>query len=123
MEKIFSLNRVFVFFCAALVVIWLSLQFVSNSLLSAIAERDGRSVFAWRWPDLKLISKVDSLHAEVLSKSPTDAVVKVTGKQILEKTGSDRKTLREIGKPSDVSATLTYYHNDKAWILGRVELP
>jgi hypothetical protein len=123
MDKIFSLNRVFVFFCAALVAIWLALQFVSNSLLSALAERDGRSVFDWHWPDLKLISKVNSLHAEVLSKSPTEAVVKVTGKQILEKTAADRKTLREVGKPTDVSATLTYYHNDRAWILGRVDLP
>jgi hypothetical protein len=123
MEKFFTPNRIFVFFCAALIAIWASLQFVSNQLLSALAERDGKSIFGWSWPNLKLNEQVDSIHTEVLSRSSTDAVVKVSGVQTLHKALDDGTLVKEVGKPTDCSATLRYYHNNKSWILGGVELP
>jgi hypothetical protein len=123
MDKIFTPNRVFVYFCAALVAIWACLQLVSNQLLAALAERDGKSILGWSWPDLNLTEQVDSLHTEVVSRSATDAVVKVSGQQILRKTLDDGKTFQEVGKPTECSATLRYYHNNKYWVLGGVELP
>jgi hypothetical protein len=123
MDKIFTPNRVFVYFCAALVAVWAGLQIVSNQLLSALAERDGKSILGWSWPDLSVSEQVDSVHTEVVSRSGTDAVVKVSGQQTLRKSLDDGKTYKEVGKPTECSATLRYYHNNKSWILGGVELP
>jgi len=123
MDKIFTPNRVFVYFCAALVAVWAGLQIVSNQLLSALAERDGKLILGWSWPDLNVSEQVDSVHTEVVSRSGTDAVVKVSGQQTLRKSLDDGKTYKEVGKPTECSATLRYYHNNKSWILGGVELP
>jgi hypothetical protein len=123
MDKIFTPNRVFVYFCAALIAVWAGLQFVSNQLLSALAERDGKSILSWSWPDRNLSEQVDSLHSQVVSRSATDAVVKVSGQQTLRKSLDDGKTYTEVGKPTECSATLRYYHNNKSWVLGGVELP
>jgi len=123
MDKIFTPNRIFVLFCAALVAIWACLQFVSNQLLSAMAERDGKAIMGWTWPQLKLAERVNSVHAQVISRSGTDAVVKVSAQQTLEKLLDDGISYQDVGKPTDCSATLRYYHNNKSWILGGVELP
>src|ERR1700733_11438138 len=83
MEKIFTPIRIFVYFCAALIVIWACLQIVSNQLLSAIAEQDGKAILDWSWPGANLSANVDSIHAEVTSRTATDAIVKVSGKQTI----------------------------------------
>src|SRR5271170_49721 len=121
MEKFFTPNRIFVFFCAALVAIWASLQIVSNQLLSALAERDGKSILGWSWPNLELTEQIGPIHTEVLSRTATEAVVKVSGEQTLRKALDGGKSFEEVGKPTECSATLRYYHNNKYWILGGVE--
>jgi hypothetical protein len=123
MEKIFTPNRIFVLFCAALVAIWASLQVVSNQLLSTLAERDAKSIMDWSWPDLKLSANVDSIRAEVTSRSATEARVKVSARQILRIALDDGTSYKEVGKPTECSATLRYYRNNQHWILGGVELP
>jgi hypothetical protein len=123
MEKTFSSNRLFVYFCAALIIIWVGLQLVSNSLMSALAERDGVALYQWQWPQFRLHSTIDSLKTEVVSRSPTEAVVKIVGRQRLCREATNGKSWREVGKPTDVSAVLTYYQSNKKWILGRVDLP
>jgi hypothetical protein len=142
MEKLFTPNKVFVFFCGMLIAVWLGLQYVSNSLLMEIAKKDGESVFDWYWPTYKLNSQVDHLEAHIVNRSATDAVVSVEGKQQLAfkdkpadpSNPSSLKTEGKQGKPesinvpkevsktTDCKATLTYYHTDKYWVLGKVEL-
>lgn len=128
MEKIFSW-KVLVGFCAVFLVSWIMLQIVSNWRLEAEAQILGEGVFSWAWPGENWESKAQITEVSIVRKSDYDAIIKVSGKQVL--------TVREPGESLDnspgrsetvdCSAVLTLYkQSDKEsgdkWVLGRVEL-
>ena len=104
-----------------LIAIWLCLQYVSNALLAEMAKTDGQRILNWQWPTVSLRGKANNINTKVLSKTATEAVVEVDGKQSTEKLIADG-ALQEVAKPTDCKLILTYYHTDKYWVLGRVEL-
>lgn len=111
MEKIFSINKWFVFFCGFFVLVWLALQTVTNQRIVEIAKMQATLVFSWQWPDMGWGEEADITEAKVLKLTKTDAKVRIVGRQ------------KEIGGTGvdDLTATLTFYREGKNWILGRVE--
>ena len=109
MERIFSFNKWFVFFCGFFVLVWLALQVVTNERVVEIAKENAQQVFSWQWPDMGWGEEANIAEAKVLKLTKTDAKVRIVGRQ---KSDSGEKEL---------SATLTLYRQGRDWILGRVE--
>lgn len=116
MEKIFTPNRWFVMFCALLIVVWGALKYVGDMRLAEHAQLIAqKNIFEWRWPALNTNATVRSLKAHVVRRDGTDAVVEVTGRQLISTAGGAPKI-------SDCKAVLTFYRLQDQWRLGRVEL-
>ena len=109
MEKLFSFNKWFVFFCGFFVVVWLALQTVMNQRVIEIAKGDAENVFSWQWPDRQWYERATIAEAKVLKLTKADAKVRIVGRQ------------KDDNGDEDLSATLTFYREGKNWILGRVE--
>lgn len=120
MEKLFRPGKWLVLFCGVFVLLWGVLQYVSNSRLKEEAEIIGASLFTWTWPGDDWSSRAEISSADVVSKTETGAVVKVTGKQTLNLSAGVTET-------ADCAATLTFYKlsekNKDYWVLGKVEFP
>lgn len=112
MEKLFSINKWFVFFCGLFVLVWLALQTVSNQRIVEIAKLDAQSVFSWQWQDMGWGEAADITEAKVLKLTKFDAKVRIVGKQ---------RAISPDGQTEKLVATLTFYRQGKNWILGRVE--
>ena len=123
MEKVFSW-KVLVAFCTIFIVSWVALQTVSNMRLEGEAELIGDKIFNWQWPDATWQSKAEMTQASIIRKSDNDAVIKVTGKQILTTTDPGQSLDNPSGNTETVecSAVLTLYKQSGKWVLGRVEL-
>ena len=121
MEKIFN-PKILVIFCAIFIVVWVMLQTFSNMRIEAEAQLIGDTIFNWEWPE-ECRSNVQIEKASIIKKSDNDAVVKVSGKQIL--TPLSRVDPLDNSSPRsqtvDCSATLTLYKKSDHWVLGRVE--
>ncbi|MBX9688581.1 MAG: hypothetical protein K2X27_17865 [Candidatus Obscuribacterales bacterium] len=123
MDKIFSW-KVLVSFCAVFIVTWIALQAVSNMRLESEAQMIGNAIFSWNWPDENWQSRAEMLEASILRKSDNDAVIKISGKQIIS-SPEDGESLDNASSRSetvDCSAVLTLYKQSGRWVLGRVEL-
>lgn len=117
MEKLFRPNKWFVGFCGLLIVVFLSLQYVSRMRLQGLAQAWGAEIFTWDWPGQNLHSIGKMTKADVVKKTESDAVVKVTGTQTLDRSGAQpQHTETECG------AQLTFYKTNNDWVLGKVEL-
>ena len=92
--------------------------------LCETAKLAGLSIFTWNWPELAVQSEVESLNAQVVRRGSHDAVVTVTGRQIIHLSDADVDDKKIVEKPSsqDVEATLTFYRSEDRWELGKVEL-
>jgi len=125
MEKIFRPNKWFVIFCALLVAVWGGLQLVANMRLADEAKQEASQIFTWDWPTLNCFSKADVTDATVVRRTDSDAIVKVSGKQVVTtappNTPVDFKTARS--DVVDVNVTLTFYRSSNQWVLGKVEIP
>jgi hypothetical protein len=119
MEKIFQPNKWFVGFCAMLILVFVLLQVVQYARLSDMAKIIGTDIFTWGWPDKNISSSCQITDAKVLSKTHTDAVVEIKGKQVLsaEEIKPDTKS-----ETTECSAVLTLYRVNDRWELGKVEL-
>jgi hypothetical protein len=122
MDRIFTANKWFVAFCAALIIVWVALQFVINLRLTAIAKMDSERILDWSWPSKNLRSKAEVVSAEVLKRSETDAVVKVKAKQQLLQQNQPGEPFVDTGGINDCQAILTYYKANHRWFLGKVEV-
>ncbi len=122
MDKIFSWP-VLVSFCAIFIVTWVALQAVSNMRVEAKAQLYGDHIFSWTWPDESLQSHGEITEASILKKSDNDAVVKISGKQLLtvRPGGDSLDNSAEKTETVDCAATLTLYRKNNDWELGRVE--
>lgn len=121
MEKVFQVNKWFVGFCAALIVIFAALQIVSTLRLSDLAKKAGSDVFSWSVPELNIQSVAEIKDARIMKRSDNTATIKVTGEQTFsapDRTSQTRLTTQK----SECSAVLTFYRENNNWILGRVEL-
>ncbi len=114
-EKIFSPGRWFVLFCALLVTIWLSLQWITATRLTVEAKEAGQHIFAWTWPRLHLCSQVVITTTKVVHEGPNDATVVVSGQQSISSPGI------HVSNTQTVCAKLTFYKTNNCWILGSVE--
>ncbi len=122
MEKIFSWP-VLVSFCAIFIVTWVALQSVSNMRVEAKAQWFGDKVFSWNWPDEKMQSRAEITEASIVKKSDNDAIVKISGKQVLTVNPGTDSLDNSPGKTEtvDCTAVLTLYRKNNDWELGRVE--
>jgi len=120
MEKIFTPNKWFVGFCALLIVVVATLKVVGDMHLAEIASEVGKDVFIWEWPSMGLSSRCMSMKSHVLRRDANDAVVEVSGHQIIAKLGQDNK-MKEEEQP-EAKAVLTFYRRSNKWELGKVEL-
>ncbi|MBX9770529.1 MAG: hypothetical protein K2X29_04120 [Candidatus Obscuribacterales bacterium] len=111
MEKIFSINKWFVFFCGFFVLIWLAQQTVINQRMIEIAKLQAQPIFSWQWQDMGWAEEADISEAKVLKLTKAEAKVRIVGRQ---------KELVGSGV-NDLAATLTFYREGRNWILGRVE--
>lgn len=117
MEKLFRPNKWFVGFCGLLIVVFVSLQYVSRMRLQSLAEAWGNEVYTWDWPARNLHSRATMTKAEVIKKTESDAVVKVTGTQTLEESGAKPQR-----SDTECGAVLNFYKTNNDWVLGKVEL-
>ncbi len=120
MEKIFTPNKWFVGFCALLIVVFGALKVVGDMRLAEIASEAGKDVFIWDWPTKGLSSKVMAMKSHVVRRDANDAVVEVSGHQIVSKTLNGAQAEPDL--ETDVNATLTFYRRNSQWELGKVEL-
>lgn len=122
MEKIFSWP-VLVTICAIFIVTWISLQAVSNMRVQAKAQLFGDRIFSWNWPAESLQSRAEITEASIVKKSDNDAVVKISGKQILApyQPGDSLDNSPKGSQTVDCAAVLTLYRMNNDWELGRVE--
>ena len=116
MEKVFSFNRFFLFFCLIFVLLWLGLQAVGYLHLTGLAKVDGERIFGWTWPARKIHSTAQIEETKIVSRSANDAVVKVSGSQNIAIIGE----IGQLGVDQFV-ANLTYYRTNNHWFLGKVE--
>jgi hypothetical protein len=123
MEKVFSW-KVLVSFCAVFIVTWILLQTVSTMRLESEAELIGSSLYCWNWPGSEWHSQAEMTEASIIRKGDNDAVVKVSGKQILTagNRASSLDNSQSRSETVDCSAVLTLYRKSGKWVLGRVEL-
>lgn len=121
MEKIFTLNKWFVGFCALLIAVVATLKIVGDMHLAELASEVGKDVFIWEWPSMGLSSRCMSMKSHVLRRDANDAVVEVSGRQIIAKLGQDNK-MKEEEQPEEAKAVLTFYRRSNKWELGKVEL-
>jgi hypothetical protein len=120
MEKIFTPNKWFVGFCALLIAVVATLKIVGDMHLAELASEVGKDIFIWEWPSKGLSSKCIAMKSHVLRRDANDAVVEVSGHQIVAKLGQDNK-MKEEEQP-EVKAQLTFYRRSNKWELGKVEL-
>ena len=137
MDKLFTPNKWFVFFCAMFIGVFVLLQYVSSQVLIDIAKSCATGVFTWDWQDKNVASRVDIKDVKVINRNGTDAVVEVSGEQYFVPFDTiipEQKGLPgEPSKPEVVDkskstehdpckATLTLYKLQNKWVLGKVEL-
>jgi hypothetical protein len=84
MEKFFSFNKFFLFFCVVFILEWLLLQAVSYMRLTGMAKLDGERILSWSWPDKDIKSVVQIYDTKILKREPADAVVKVLARQAIQ---------------------------------------
>ena len=129
LEKIFHPNKWFVAFCAALITVFMLLQFVVNTRLENLAKGWCNEIYTWDWPPLNMHSSVKVTDAQVVKRGEADAVVKVHGLQTLQKmdagAGAVSGALSGASSAAEVTkcgAQLTFYKQNNDWLLGKVEL-
>lgn len=122
MEKIFSFNKWFILFCALLIVTWGTLKVVSDMTICEEANYLARTMFAWEWPDLKANATVDSIRTKVIQHTANDAVVEVSGNQIVTTKDTTPGATKGATTNGTFLANLSFYKQQNKWILGKVEL-
>ncbi|MEZ4488593.1 MAG: hypothetical protein R3C24_03710 [Cyanobacteriota/Melainabacteria group bacterium] len=129
MEKIFTPNRWFVLFCGLLILVWGALRIVADVRLCEHAKLVGESIFTYSWPELSLRSEVESIKAQVVRRGSHDAVVTVTGTQVLSdplksgiQSGKEKAQSGQSASSAELNAVLTFYRSEDRWELGKVEL-
>lgn len=120
MEKIFTPNKWFVLFCAVFIGIFASLNFVITTRLASEAKQYGVDIFSWVWLDKNLCATADMTDAKVLKRGENDAVVEVSGEQVVSPFEDNKPT--DKGVKNSCKAILTFYRFNNDWKLGRVEL-
>src|SRR5262249_41594302 len=119
MEKLFHPNKWFVGFCALLIVVFFALQYVVSERLQGLAKAWGEQVFTWDWPGVEQ-SKVTITKTELVKRTDVDAVLKVTGTQLIERVGATDPA--QAKSETECGALLTFYKSNNEWVLGKVEL-
>lgn len=122
MDKIFSW-KVLVSFCAIFIVSWVALQTVQSMRLQEEAQVYASQIFDWEWPG-ECRSQATFTEANIIKKSDNDAVIKVSGKQIITalQAAESLDNSPQRSETVDCAATLTLYKKSGNWVLGRVEL-
>ena len=121
MENLFRPGKWLVLFWGVFVLLFATLQYVSNMRLKQEAEMWAGRIFTWTWTPVNWASHVHIDDAKVISKNDHDAVVEVTGKQYSSFAPEAEKTPEEA---SDCKVRLTFYkrseHDKDYWELGQV---
>lgn len=117
LEKIFHPNKWFVAFCALLIAVFASLQFVVNQRLEGIAKDYCSDIYTWDWPPAGMHSSVKVMDARVIKRGEADAIVEVHGEQTLKGKASDA-----VIAVTKCGARLSFWKQNNTWNLGKVEL-
>jgi hypothetical protein len=123
MENLFRPGKWLVLFCGVFVILFATLQYVSNLTLKEVAQINAEQIFTWRWTPLNWQSHFQINDAKVISKNEHDAVVEVSGKQYVSyAAGADTGKAQE--ESGDCKVRLTFYkrseHDKEHWELGQV---
>ena len=127
MDKLFTFSKWFVLFCALLVVANLARQYVGDRVVSEEAQAAGANVYTFDWDNgvsgAKLLrSEGKVVEAKVLHRSASDAQVKITGNQIISALDEKGNLLSEPPVNSKFSAVLSFFRENRHWILSKVEV-
>lgn len=127
MDKLFTFSKWFVLFCALLVVANLARQYVGDRVISEEAQVAGENIYSFEWDNgvsgahlLKSEGKV--VETKVLHRSASDAQVRISGNQIISALDGQGKMLSEPPINSKFSAVLSFFKENKHWILSKVEV-
>ncbi|MBS1993044.1 MAG: hypothetical protein JSS83_21155 [Cyanobacteria bacterium SZAS LIN-3] len=120
MDKLFTPNKYFVGFCAALVLIVFAWNYTRDQMLLEEAKEIGRQQAAWSWPSMGITTTIEDIDAKILKRTDNDAEIEVQGKQKIQ-APADAQAL--AGSESNYKAILTLYKhgNSRIWLLGKVE--
>lgn len=111
-------------FCALLIVVWGSYRLVGDLRLSEDARDVATGIFTFSYPNLAVVSQVESMNAQVINRNDHEALVKVSGRQLISHVDQSEEKLSFLGDPErvDCQADLIFYKNGSSWFLGKVEL-
>jgi len=125
MEKFFTPNKFFLFFCILFVLEWLGLQLVSYMHITDQAKLDGEHVFNWSWPSKNMRSVAEIYRTKILSRSNNDVTVKIWAKKHMDQLNSLATAPQNLERQNTLTdkcaAQLTYYRMNNKWFLGRLE--
>src|SRR6185437_12626394 len=121
MDNLFRPGKWLVLFCGVFVLLFATLQYVSNEVLRQTATDWAGRIFTWNWTPVNWASHIHIDNVKVISKNEHHAVVEVTGKQFASFAADGAKTPEEA---SDCKVRLTFYkrseHDKDYWELGQV---
>jgi hypothetical protein len=100
MEKIFTPNRWFVAFCALLILVVGALKVVGDMHLAEEAKQVALNIFTYDWAELGVASRVQSINAHVINRNDHDALVEVSGRQMIAKLAAPVK----VAEPASENA-------------------
>ena len=109
MEKFFTLNKFFFFFCILFALEFIGLQIVSYMHITNQAKLDGERIFNWNWPSKNLHCVAEVYKTKILKRSNNDAAVEVLASGHMGSVATK------------CAAILSYYRMNNKWFLGRVE--
>jgi hypothetical protein len=122
MEKIFTPNRWFVAFCALLILVVGALKIVGDMHLAEEAKQVALNIFTFDWAELGVASRVQAINAHVINRNDHDALVEVSGRQMIAKLAAPAEPVANSQpENAEFKANLTFYRANNGWELGKVE--
>ena len=123
MDKIFTPNRYFIGFCAALVLVVFAWTYIRDQMILEEAKVKCAELATWNWPAIGISSRIGDVDAKIIKRTENDAEVEVQGKQVFDLQPNATDTQALAGTESNYKATLTLYKNGESrrWRLGKVE--
>jgi hypothetical protein len=124
MEKFFTPNKFFLFFCVLFVLEFLGLQWVSYMHITDQAKLDGGHVFNWTWPSKNVRSIGQIYKTKILKRTNNDATIEIWAEKHMDQINNSptAQPIQKKDTPIDKCAVqLTYYRMNNKWFLGRVE--
>ncbi len=121
MENFFKPSKWIVAFCAILIAIWLSLQFVIKARLTEEGKQLAYQIFNWNWPGLYISSSVKDISNVKIDKlTQADAKIEIEGRQNIVTSNGDLNHQVYSIKVLPFKLVIVFYHVNNAWKIGSI---